>query len=137
MFLKRRSQIYFTDYIVAILIFVVFITIYHFYSQTIMENQSEDLNLLILEAKVVSNSLLSQGIPWNWSDYEHVNETTIRIGLMNEENVVYMDKLEHFYNMSYNISKYLFQIKNEFYVYMKNQNDEIIGINDQNGTQRK
>lgn len=122
---SHKSQIYLTDYIVGILIFFLFISIYYFYEPNILAKVDFERNDLLLEAKTISISLLSQGVPTNWN-----NNNVIRIGLTNDDQTINITKIKNFYNMSYENSTKLLNVKNDFYVFLRDKNGNQVSIRD-------
>jgi hypothetical protein len=121
----KKGQIYFTDYMIAILIFALFTTMYFVFEPNLVDNTGHDKELL-LEAKAISTSLLSKGIPNNWTEYD-----VIRVGLKNDDQSINETKLIRFFNatdLRYDEIRSLLNVKNEFMVYMLNQNGDRIKV---------
>ena len=118
-----RGQVYFTDYMIATLIFVLFIVMYYTYAPNLIPDDQINYKDLMIEAKSMSSSLLSEGIPKDW-DKDNVE----RIGLMDNEKKLNLAKLEEFYNMPYEDSRSKFNINYNFYFFLRDAEGDVTWI---------
>jgi len=74
-----------------------------------------------METKTISESLVSQGYPSNWTDM-----TVERIGITDGDKIINSTKLIQFYNLSltnYSKTRKLFGIKGDFIVFFTRMNN--------------
>jgi len=109
--------VYFIDYMIATFIFATFILMFFLYAPNIVDRDTSDYDALILEAKTVSNALMSQGIPHNW------NTTNVtRIGLMNKNRQLNYTKVAMFFNnISEDETRRKFNIQHNYLVTVINK----------------
>jgi hypothetical protein len=80
---------------IATVIFALFIVMFYTYSPNLITKDQDDYDQLVMEAKSISYSLLSEGIPPNWTD-ETKLRGIIRFGLT-ENGTISQDKIEDFF----------------------------------------
>jgi hypothetical protein len=123
---KKKSQIWFMDLIIGITLFTLILVVaFKFLSSKYIEPDKEK-NLVLLDGQKMSDSLMSTGIPQNWSE-EHV----VVIGITSNENVLNLTKLDMLKNMSlsdYSRLKYLLGVRSDFILYFLDIEDNIINI---------
>jgi len=109
--MKKKSQAWGIDLIIAITIFLTGIIIFYFYSI----NSSEELKSLSYDGNNIASSILSEGYPalWNTENVEKIG--ILSNGKINET------KLENFYllaSSSYNKTKMLLNTRSEYYFFL-------------------
>ena len=69
---SRKAQVWYTDFVVAVLIFAIALVIYFEYVNNLSKEEESNLNEMLMTAKLVSNNLMSSGYPndWNQSNAE-------------------------------------------------------------------
>jgi len=110
--------------IIAVLIFSAAILIYYKTTTNLSDQDEELLDDLLIDAKSISNSLMSQGYPYNW-----IEDNVVRIGITND-NRINETKLEQFSRIPYNDSRKLFGTAYNYYVYFRDRNNDIIPFNE-------
>lgn len=120
---KKKSQVWYTDFMVGLLIFIIALVIYYEYSTNLSKQEKGLLDEILADAKSISSSLVSAGYPsdWNSGDVE-------RIGLTNNDQRINNEKLEEFYGMTYNTSRRLFGTRFDYFIFFKNENNSIMNI---------
>jgi len=62
-----KAQVWYTDFMIAILIFSITITAYFYYSNYVGGDEGNIESFLISEGKSISSYLITEGYPKNWS----------------------------------------------------------------------
>ena len=123
-----RAQIWFTDFMIGILIFVIVIFIYYLYAHGIDDDPSEIIADLVLDAKTISSSLVTAGTPADWSA-----DNVQVIGLTDGKQRIIQEKLGLFANISYNQAKTRLRTSYDYYIQLYYPNGTIIPIDSQQG----
>lgn len=114
---KRNAQVWFLDFMVGLMIFMIVVFIYYNYQNNLTGDVEAVWDEMIIDSKAISSSLMSQGYPQDW------NETTVeRIGLLNGSYRLSQERLEAFAAMPYNLTTSLFNTRFEFYFFLESQN---------------
>lgn len=123
--MKKNSQIWYIDFVLALTLFIITLLISLRYITNNYMISVKDTSPLLVEADKVSQSLLTAGIPDNWTA-----EYVTSIGIA-PENILNLSKAEAFYNLSindYEHTKFLLGIKSDFMVYFVDKNETIINL---------
>lgn len=120
---KSKSQFFYGDFVIAMLIFTAILIIYFNYRPNIPNQFNDVLNELIFDSKTVSLSLTHGGYPFNWNG-SNVN----RIGITNNDNRINSEKFNAFLNINYNKTKKLLGTNNNFMIFFENETGELINI---------
>lgn len=124
--MRKKSQVLYQDFIVAIVIFTVAILFYYKYAPTFQADEGA-IDELLVNANIISNSLISAGYPLNWTnDVE-------RIGITDGKNRINETKLLQFANMSYKDAKFLFGSLYDYLVFFEDKNSSLLVINNITG----
>lgn len=111
---KKKAQAWYVDYIISFLIFMIAIFIFlNYYNPTQKENN------LIFQSEILSDTFLSEGIPYNW--YE---EEIIKIGLITNGSID-QKKLNQLNSIDYNEAIKYIPITSNFIVSIYNSSEEI------------
>ena len=124
MFILTKAQAFCFDMIVAVLIFSAAILVYYKITTNLSDQDEALLDDLLIDAKSISGSLVSQGYPYNWT-----KDNVVRIGIIND-NRINETKLEQFSRIPYNDSRKLFGTAHDYYVYFRDRNNDIIPFNE-------
>lgn len=111
----NKAQAWGADLTVALMIFLIGIVLFFFYSINYPNEGEQNLNLLISDGNILADSLLSNGYPEDWN-----SETVQKIGITNN-NKINETKLEKFYNLAnsdYTQTKQLFNTKYDYYFFL-------------------
>ncbi|MBR9677203.1 hypothetical protein GOV04_03610 [Candidatus Woesearchaeota archaeon] len=124
MFKRKKSQVWYIDFVIALVIFsIMFITYFIF-----LESVAQEKDILMLEllndGKVISNQLMSAGHPTNWT-----NDSVLVPGLTNGNMRINETKLFRFFNMSYNQTREALRTQYHYYIILKNRNGTVMSIN--------
>lgn len=117
----NRGQAWGFDLTIGGTIFVGAMVVFYFYTLNFSSGEGITANL-DYEARILSDSLLSEGYPENWDE-----NNVIEIGILSDGRVDEA-KLRNFYDLAesnYQQSKNLFNIEHNYYVYF----DEPIDFN--------
>jgi hypothetical protein len=117
-----KAQAWYVDYMVAMVIFSLAILIYFEYGANSSENS---LSYLETDSKYISSSLVSEGIPNNWTS------NPLKIGVADDYKLN-ETKWQAFHNLGYNTSKNIFATRFDFYVMVKDAGN-VIRIDDLDG----
>lgn len=112
----KKGQINSIDLVVAMLIFVVIILflIQIWGVELKSADTGAEFNALQSKALSLSDMLVkSGGVPARW---ERANQTPDSFGLVQEPNVLDVNKLNKFFNMNYSDIKYVMGMDNEYYI---------------------
>ncbi len=120
--MSKLSQMWTTDFIIGIMIFLVMIIVFYFYTLNIVPEYY--ITDKISDANTISSSLISEGFPTDW---DHLN--VIRIGLTNNNNILNETKVYEFSQIGYADTKSLFPAINDYYVFFKFKNGSLVTIN--------
>ncbi|MEA3513880.1 MAG: hypothetical protein U9R34_00200 [Nanoarchaeota archaeon] len=123
MICKKRGQIWYSDFIVAVLIFSLALMLY--YSHITNSSMQEDaiMEELVADGKSISSALISGGSPTNWT-----NTTVIRIGITNNDHRINQTKIDEFYAMEYLTAHRLFGTRFNHYIFFENSTGNRINI---------
>ncbi len=126
--MKRRSQIWYTDFIIGLMIFVIVVMIYYGYAYGVNSSPGEKTDDLIMEAKSISSSLISRGSPSDW------NQSNIEvIGITDGNQRIVQEKLDAFADMSYEDTREIFRTPYDYYFYLRDVNGSMVDINGAEG----
>ena len=104
--MKKKAQSWYIDYIVGFIIFVLGMLIFLQYSPNIIKS---DLNEKILDSEILSDILISEGVPNDWNSTNY-----FQIGLTNNY-VLDLSKLKELKKLDYYELKSSLPINSDFY----------------------
>ncbi len=113
--IQKKAQAWGTDLMVALVIFTIGIVVFYLFSINQSGEAEEVINSLNYEGAIISDTILSGGYPYNWTQ-----ETAVSIGIL-YENKIDDAKLEEFYNFAstnYQKTKSLFNTKYDYYFFL-------------------
>jgi hypothetical protein len=114
----KKSQVWFLDFIVGLMMFMIIIFVYYDYSNNLVEESESVWEEMMIDSKVISSSLMSTGYPPDW------NQTNVaRIGLLNSNYRINQTKVNNFVNMSYNETRGIFATRFDFYFFLQDTNN--------------
>jgi hypothetical protein len=121
-----RGQAYYIEFVVVLCVFVVALGL--FVQNVTNSMDSSGLSIISKEARIVSDQLMSAGIPadWNFTNMQ-------RLGLTNGLSRINETKLMMFRNMSYSSIKNNLSINSDFYFYLEHKNETRIAIGGEQG----
>ena len=122
----KRGMIWYSEFVVAIFIFLLSLSIYFEYRNNILLEDTKTLEEMIIDVKKVSNYLLSTGSPANWT-----NKTFKTIGLTNGNYRLNESKLLNFSVISTEIARGSFGIHEKYHLFLLDNDGNPIDINGQ------
>lgn len=121
--ISTKAQAWFTDFIIAMMIFAASLTIYFVYTTNLSKEDTSLLNELISDVKSVSSSLVSEGYPLDWN-----NETVKKIGITNKYQRLDTLKLNNFANLPYNYSKQILGTTYDYLLFFEEGNGSVLNV---------
>lgn len=124
--IKIKSQIFYLDFLLGLSIFLIIFLIA--INLTLKEKNND--SIILREAEKLSNYLLSEGIPKNWSNETLYNEEVIFLGILSNESLD-INKLNNFIllcDQNYSYVKNSFSLKSDFYLFFEDTNSNIINL---------
>ena len=122
--IRRKSQVWYLEFMTAVFIFAIVLTIYYNYRTNVSLDEKNNINDMIVFAKTLSNSLMSSGIPSNWT-----NESYEVIGITDNNYRINETKLNWFKNIDSKDVRLSFQMTYNYHVYFENKNNQKINLN--------
>jgi len=126
--ISRKAQVWYTDFIVSVLIFMIALVIYFEYVNNLSKEEESKIDEMLMSAKVMSNSLMSEGYPDEW------NQSNVEIIGIIDDKRINQTKIENFYNMSHNSAKLKFGLSQNYYFYLEDRNGQKMGISEKEAT---
>ena len=118
-----KAQAWFTDFTIAILLFILLLIIYFTYSLNLSKRDTEVFNNLVTDSNSISTSLVLGGYPSNWTV-----ANVQRLGLTDNSQRIVQDKLIQFYNLSYDKRKTLLNTQYDYFIFLKNKSNCLLNI---------
>lgn len=125
----KRGQAWGFDLMAAMVIFIVGIIIFYFYTINTPLETEQTLETLSREGEIISNAILAEGFPENWNE-----QNVISPGILTK-NKINDTKLERFNNLTlnnYQKTKALFNTRYEYYIFTSKNftinGEEIVGL---------
>jgi len=125
----KKSQAWYLDFMVGLLIFVMVIIIYYQYYGGLTDESEAELQELIIDSKSISSSFISAGYPRDWT-----NDTVEILGLTEGNYRINTTKLERMKNMTYKQTKDLLKTRFDFYFYLQDENGNVTDYAGTNST---
>jgi hypothetical protein len=124
--MSTKAQVWIMEFALALFLFIFGIAIFYTIYPQLTNNNEDLLNEIYLDAKTISESLITIGYPINW------NETNVKqIGLLNEQKHISNEKVINFNELvknNYNNARLIFGIRSDFLIIFLNQKNQIINI---------
>jgi hypothetical protein len=120
----KKAQVWYTDFMIGILIFVIVIFIYYGYAHSINQDPGKSISELLMDSKAITSSLVTRGSPNDW------NETNVEIiGLTDGNQRIVQEKLDMFAGMNYSYMRTKLRTPYDFYFYLEDVNGSRIDLN--------
>lgn len=126
---QKKAQVWYADFSIGLLIFIVAISGYMVYSYSETVEEKGELTELLIDAKVIASSLVSEGYPSNWT-----STNVTRIGLTDGNQRIVQQKLEDFNDFSYSERGDLLGTTKDYYFYLEYLNGTTFNQLGLNGT---
>lgn len=119
---STKAQVWYTDFVVALMIFTVGFLIYLNATSDILDKEDDEFGSIVNDVNRISSVFLSQGYPPDWD-----NETVELIGI-SLNNRINQTKLLRAANISYDKSRTLLSTRHEYFVFLKDKDDNILNL---------
>jgi len=119
----KQAQMWFTDFVIGMVIFSLVLISYYTYTTNISKQDSVVMNNLISDVKTVTSSLTSSGYPNNWN-----SNTVTRIGFTDNYNRIDNDRFNEFNKINYNTSKKLLGTTYDYLLFFVNESGDVQNI---------
>lgn len=120
---KRKGQIWYGDFIVAVLIFSVALMLYYTHISNVSAEEETIIDEMLADGKSISTALISGGSPINWT-----NATVTRIGITDDDYRINQSKLDEFYAIDFLTAHRLFGTRFNHYIFFENSAGERLNI---------
>ncbi len=127
-YISTKSQVWALDIIMAIVIFLGALLLFYRYSLNSIDIENKGADDLLLDAKLVSTYLVSEGYPINWE--ESPSDATL-IGLTNGKMDLNTQKVQGFSQLSisdYSKTRKLLSTTHDYFVYFEDRDNNTISI---------
>ncbi|MFH1063866.1 MAG: hypothetical protein V1729_02180 [Candidatus Woesearchaeota archaeon] len=114
----RKAQVWYTDFMVGVLIFVVVMSSYFYYVEHTQHSDDNLMTTLLSEGKTISSTLVAQGYPAGWTT---VNVTNV--GLTDGGARMNLTKLSNFNSWSYEERRGYIHTTKDYYFYLEYMNN--------------
>ena len=125
---KGKAQMWFTDFVIGTLIFLIMLIAYYSYIGNISKQDTLYAEDLAADAESVSTSILLAGFPDDW-----VNSTVQSIGITNNNQRVNETKLSNLNGINYLKAKKLLGTVYDFFIYFEDENGNIVNLGSECG----
>lgn len=117
MFRKKKAQVWYADFTVGVLIFSMVIFAYFYYVEH--QEYSDDTlqGALLTEAKTISNYLIGEGYPLNWT-----SANVSIVGLTSGNHRIDLDKLDDFNSWGYEERRGYLHTTKDYYFFLQYMN---------------
>src|SRR3989344_5134525 len=120
--MNSKAQAWYMDFAIAMLLFTFTLIVYFGYTNNVQNQDKGDLDLMIKDAKSISNSLALEGFPKDWD-----NASVVRIGISDDQHLN-STKLKKLKQMNYTSARRKFATIFDFFVYFTNEKNEVLNI---------
>src|SRR3989344_3990275 len=121
--MSTKSQTFFTDFIIALLLFSFTLIIYFGYTINLHGESMDELELMIRDANSISNSLTLSGYPEDWT-----LQNAIRYGIADHQRIN-SSKIKLMKQASYQDTRSKFSTPYEYFAFFANDYGEVINVN--------
>ncbi len=118
-----KAQMWFTDFVIAALIFSFILISYYTYTISISKRDTILFDEIVSDAKTVSSFLTSKGYPEDWNA-----DNVIRIGFTDEYNRVDNEKFNEFIKMDHNKTKKLLGTTHDYVLFFLNGSGDVQNV---------
>lgn len=123
-----KAQIWYADFTIALLLFLIATAIYFQFTDNLSSEEDKDIQEMVLDLKTISNALISEGFPENWT-----SDNLEVIGLTDGNYRIDNEKLIKFSNLNHSQIINSFNTPYNFYFYLEDQYGNNIPINGKGG----
>ncbi len=122
--MNKKNQIWYFDFIMGVTIFTLILIIAFKFVTSNFYIPGKETNNVLSEAEKLSETLLTMGIPTNWTE-----DTVLIPGVVDKGNILNTTKLQYLINLTNKNSnkvKNLFGIKSDFLVYFEDKEGNVL-----------
>ncbi|MBW2966936.1 hypothetical protein KY362_00460 [Candidatus Woesearchaeota archaeon] len=112
--MSRRAQVWYTDFMVGVLIFSIVVISYFYYVEHQEYSDDTLVNYLISEAKSISGYLITEGYPRNWT----ASNVSV-VGITDGDYRIDEDKLQDFNSWNYEERRSYMHTTKDYYFYLE------------------
>jgi len=112
--MNRKGQVWYTDFIIGVLIFSIVIVTYFYYVEHSDYSDDTLVNYLISESKSISGYMITEGYPSNWTA---ANVSTV--GLTGRDYRIDQQKLAAFNSWGYEERRGYLHTTKDYYFYLE------------------
>ncbi len=120
---NMKAQIWFTDFVIAILIFSFILIAYYTYTTNISKEDFSSMDNLVADAKTISSSLTTGGSPENWN-----SDNVEIVGFTDEYNRIDNTKFVEFTKINYNKTKKLLGTPYDYSLFFVNESNDVQNV---------
>jgi len=123
-----KSQLWYFDFILGLTIFTLILLVSYRYIGNSYVISGKDVNSVMSESNKLSETLMTSGLPTNWTQ-----DNVVSIGIVTD-NVLNITKLDQFKNMTnsdYTNVKNMFGLRSEFIVFFHDKDGNLLNVTDQ------
>jgi hypothetical protein len=127
--MKRKSQLWYLDFIIGLSIFTLMIIMAFRYTSLRFSDNEAEQGRVWNDAQRLTESLLSEGIPKNWTE-----GNVISIGVLSEDNAIDLNKIETLKNLTivdYDKTKFIIGLKSDYIIHFEGATGSIINLTNQ------
>jgi len=119
-----KAQIWTMDLIAGISVFMIAIVIYFVFTNNISNYDDTKFEELYSSSIVLSDSLLTEGYPFNWT-----SGNVTEIGLTNNNHRINESKIYNFKNLDYLNSKGMLKTRFDYLFYFEDDKSDLFPVN--------
>jgi len=112
--IENKAQVWYTDFMVGVLIFAVVIVSYFYYVEHTQYSDDSLMSALVSETKTISSTLVTRGFPEGWTA---VNVTNV--GLTDGGSRINATKLSNFNSWTYEERRGYLHTTKDYYFYLE------------------
>jgi len=119
-----KAQIWTIDLMGGVTIFLIVVVSFFVFTSNIADQNRSNVGEIYEDISVVSDSLLSEGSPSNWT-IDNIKE----VGITDGDHRLNTTKLQNIDSLSYSGLKSLLKTKYDYMVFFENKSNDILNIN--------
>jgi len=120
---KRKSQLWFTDFVIGTMIFLLVVIAYLYYTTNLSNQESILIGDLLTDAESLFSSVSLSGFPDDWE-----NETVKSIGITNNNQRLNRTKFRNFENLDYDRTRALFGTVYDYFTFFENEDGTVLNL---------
>ncbi|MBN2566631.1 hypothetical protein JXB02_00925 [Candidatus Woesearchaeota archaeon] len=115
----RRGQVWYGDYIIATVMFVLMVLIYYEFSSNLSQEEETTTTDILMQSKIVSNDLMSEGMPTGW------NATDVQRFGLSTANRIDAKKMRRYADIPYEKTLYRFKTNYNHYMFLQDRDGNV------------